>query len=206
MTDTENLKGTTEMDAVGNRSTHFFSLRGFPGILVGIYALLGAITFRQLLNNHQNLNSAVSFLPISYLEYLLTSIVFLVLVISIISVYISAFRKAKRSHKKLWGPVSRRFLIHVSLPLLAGGVICILLYEYGLIRYISSAMLIFYGLTFFSARKYISNTTRNAGIVILLIGLVSTQFIDYGLYFWVIGFGFIHVIYGIVTYRKHDNP
>jgi len=202
MTDTENLKGTTEIDAVVNRSTHFFSLRGFPGILVGIYALLGAISVRQLLHNHQNLDSAVSLLPISYLEYLLTSIVLLVLIISISSIYISAYRKAKRSHKKLWGPVSKRFLIHVSLPLLAGGVICILLYEYGHIRYISSAMLIFYGLAFFSARKYISNTTLSVGIVILLIGLVSTQFIDYGLYFWAIGFGFIHVIYGIVTYRR----
>ena len=69
MTDTENLKGTTEMDAVGNRSTHFFSLRGFPGILVGIYALLGAITFRQLLNNHQNLKyyDKIYFFPDIYL-------------------------------------------------------------------------------------------------------------------------------------------
>jgi hypothetical protein len=203
MTHKENVKEFKESNAVPNRNSRFLSLKGLPGILVGIYALVGAFAVQQFVSNYQNLDSAISLLPISYMEYLLIGIVVLVMVISILSVFIYTFRKAKRSGEKLWDISSKRLLIRFSLPLFTGGAICVLLYQFGFIRLISSCMLIFYGLALLNTRKYTSRTISYVGIAHLIIGLVSTQFIDSGIYFWAIGFGCIHIIYGILTYRKY---
>ncbi|GAL75845.1 hypothetical protein JCM19275_69 [Nonlabens ulvanivorans] len=39
----------------------------------------------------------------------------------------------------------------------------------------------------------------------LFWGLINTQFIGYGLYFWAAGFGLCHIIYGAVMYYKYDR-
>ena len=43
------------------------------------------------------------------------------------------------------------------------------------------------------------------GVANVLIGLIATQFVGYGLYFWALGFGVFHIIYGAIMYRKYDR-
>jgi hypothetical protein len=46
---------------------------------------------------------------------------------------------------------------------------------------------------------------RYMGLAFILLGLVSTQFIGYGLYFWALGFGVFHIVYGSMMYYKYDR-
>jgi hypothetical protein len=66
-------------------------------------------------------------------------------------------------------------------------------------------MLIFYGLALINASKYTYNDIRYLGISELLIGLCSTLFLGYGLFFWAAGFGLAHIVYGALMYFKYDK-
>jgi hypothetical protein len=39
----------------------------------------------------------------------------------------------------------------------------------------------------------------------ILLGLLSTWFLGYGLLFWALGFGVCHIVYGAVMYFKYDR-
>lgn len=205
MKEKDYLKDIIEIKSIMNKSSRFISLSGLSGILAGIYALVGAIAANYILTNYQIADSPVSVIPISFLEYILIGIALLVLLLSIISAYILSSKKAKKSGEKLWDATSKRLLINFSIPLFTGGAFSIILYQYGLIGLIAPSTLIFYGLACINASKYTLGDIRYLGLLNIVIGLVSTQFIGYGLYFWAFGFGILHIVYGIVLYNKYDK-
>jgi hypothetical protein len=205
MKEKDYLKDIIEIKSIMNKSSRFISLSGLSGILAGVYALVGAIAANYILTNYQIADSPVSVIPISFLEYILIGIAGLVLLLSIISAYILSSKKAKKSGEKLWDATSKRLLINFSIPLFTGGAFSIILYQYCLIGLIAPSTLIFYGLACINASKYTLGDIRYLGLLNIIIGLVSTQFIGYGLYFWAFGFGILHIVYGIVLYNKYDK-
>jgi len=38
-----------------------------------------------------------------------------------------------------------------------------------------------------------------------VLGLINTQFIEYSLYFWAVGFGVLHIIYGFSMWWKNER-
>jgi hypothetical protein len=205
MKDKDYLKDILEIKSIMNKSSRFISLSGLSGILAGVYALFGAMAANYILTYYQVADSPVSVIPISFLEYILIGIAGLVLLLSLISAYILSSKKAKKSGEKLWDATSKRLLINFSIPLFTGGAFSIILYQYGLIGLIAPSTLIFYGLACINASKYTLGDIRYLGLLNIIIGLVSTQFIGYGLYFWAFGFGILHIVYGIVLYNKYDK-
>ena len=199
------LKDISEIKSIMNRSSRFVSLSGLSGILAGVYALIGAFAANFLLVSYQSSNTSISLLPISYLEYFLVGIALLVLILSTLTAFILSSKKAKKSKEKLWDATTKRLLINFIIPLFTGGAFCIILYQYGLIGLIAPTSLIFYGLACVNASKYTLGDIRYLGLLNIFIGLIATQFIGYGLYFWALGFGILHIIYGIVLYNKYDK-
>ena len=199
------LKEISEIKSIMNKSSRFISLSGLSGILAGIYALVGASIAIFVLRNYKNSYSSVSLLPISYLEYLLLSIALIILVLAVLTAFILSSKKAKKSGEKLWDTASKRLLINFAIPLFTGGVFCVVLYQNNLIGLIAPSTLIFYGLACLNASKYTLGDIRYLGIVNILLGLIATQYIGFGLYFWALGFGVFHIIYGTVLYNKYDK-
>jgi hypothetical protein len=199
------LKEITEIKSIMNKSSRFISLSGLSGILAGIYAIIGAGIAIYILKNYKNSYSGVSLLPISYLEYILITIALLVLILAVLTAFILSAKKAKQSGEKLWDAASKRLLINFVIPLFTGGIFCVVLYQNNLIGLIAPSTLIFYGLACLNASKYTLGDIRYLGIVNIILGLIATQFIGYGLYFWALGFGVLHIIYGTVMYNKYDK-
>jgi len=199
------LKEITEIKSIMNKSSRFISLSGLSGILAGIYALIGAAIAIYILGNYKNSYSGMSLIPISYLEYLLIVIALIVLINAILTAFILFANKAKKSGEKLWDATSKRLLINFGIPLFTGGFFCLVLYQNNLIGLIAPSTLIFYGLACLNASKYTLGDIRYLGILNILIGLIATQFVGYGLYFWALGFGVLHIIYGTVLYNKYDK-
>jgi hypothetical protein len=56
-----------------------------------------------------------------------------------------------------------------------------------------------------NASKYTLHDIRYLGICEIILGLLSAFYIGYGLVFWAIGFGLLHVIYGVVMYLKYEK-
>ena len=199
------LKELTEIKSIMNKSSRFISLSGLAGILAGIYALIGVISALFLIKNYKNSNSSVSLIPISYLEYLLFGIALFVLTLSVLTALILSAKKAKKSGEKLWDNTTKRLLINFSIPLFTGGFFCMVLYQNSLIGLIAPSTLIFYGLACLIASRYTLSEIRYLGIINISLGLIATQYIGYGLYFWAVGFGVLHIIYGALMYNKYDR-
>lgn len=203
--DKDYLKDISDIKTMMDKSTRFISLSGLAGILAGSYALIGAFTANYILINYQNVDSGISLLPLSFLEYILVGIAMLVLILSIFSAYILTSRKAKRNGEHIWTTSTKRMLVNFMIPLLTGGAFCIILYQYGFIGFIAPCTLIFYGLSCVNASKYTLGDIRLLGIISIVIGLVATQFMGYGIFFWAFGFGIMHIVYGILMYQKYDK-
>jgi hypothetical protein len=91
------------------------------------------------------------------------------------------------------------------IPLAAGGLFILGMLQYDDWRFVSPACLIFYGLALVNASKYTLTDIRYLGYCEILVGLVNMQWIGYGLYFWALGFGVLHIIYGVVMWWKYER-
>jgi uncharacterized protein YjeT (DUF2065 family) len=130
---------------------------------------------------------------------------FLVLFASIIVAISLSMRKARTKGVKIWDSAAKRLLINMFIPLCAGGVFCLILIYHGLIGFVAPATLIFYGLALINASKYTLNDIRYLGLTEVGIGLLAAIWIGYGLLFWAIGFGIIHILYGAAMYYKYER-
>lgn len=205
MSEKDYLQDLTEIKSIMNKATRFISLSGLSGILAGVYALLGAFLGNYLINSYRSAYGPVAFLPISYFELLLVGVATLVLLLSVLTAYFLTRKKALKNNEKIWSSASKRLFQHFMIPLITGGLFCIILYQNGMIGLIAPSTLIFYGLACINASKYTVGSIKYLGISEVIIGLIATQFIGYGLFFWAAGFGVFHIIYGILMYRKYDK-
>ena len=203
------LQDISEIKNMMSRSSRFMSISGLSGILAGIYALLGAALAYVHLNSYSQFGytnyTLISDDLRSTLFFNLLGIAVLVLAAALVTGALLTWRKAKRLNENIWNPVSKRLLINFGFPLVTGGVFCFVLLQYGIVGLVAPATLIFYGLALINASKFTLGDIKYLGVANVIIGLIATQFVGYGLYFWALGFGVFHIIYGAILYNKYDR-
>jgi hypothetical protein len=192
------------------RSSKFISLSGLSGILAGVYALVGAgAAYFIIQDNPTATSGSVSFFEMlsNAVNILLSlgAIAILVLIASVTTGIVLSGRKAKRNGQSIWGTTSRALLFHMFIPLLTGGIVIVLFLYQGTIAFIIPAMLIFYGLSLVSASNFTFTDVKYLGLLEIALGLIAACFPGYGLLFWAIGFGVLHIIYGGMMYLKYDR-
>lgn len=204
------LDDISEIKNIMNRSSRFISLSGLSGVLAGIYALIGAsFAFMRLktasLNNYEGFSGRSSSLWGTDVIKDLSVIAITVVIAAAATGFILTLKKSKKSGEKIWDPTSKRLVLNFIIPLFSGGIFCLVLIQYGIAGLVAPATLIFYGLACINASKYTMGDVRYMGLAFVCIGLISTQFIGYGLYFWAIGFGIFHIFYGGMMYYKYEQ-
>lgn len=206
MTDSkEQLQALTEIRSMMERSSRFISLSGLSGVFSGIFALCGAyIAYLKLFSLNVNYRSLEPTEFTAVIYYLMT-IAAVVLISSLTVGVLLTIRNSKKKGIKIWDSTAKRLLINLFIPLATGGLFCIILLYHGLVGLVAPATLIFYGLSLFSASKYTLNDIRYLGICEIILGLISSVYIGYGLWFWAFGFGVLHIIYGTVMYFKYER-
>jgi hypothetical protein len=190
-------------------STRFLSLSGLSGIFAGVFAITGAlVAWFLILNNgtirydelFRSLNEKETFT----LRWQLITDAIVVLVLSVVfSLWLSG-RKARQAGKSLWTPVLRRLVVNMMIPLFSGGLFIIILLVQNHIQLIVPGMLIFYGLALVSAGKFTYGEVFYLGLLEIVTGLFSALFPQMGIFFWTFGFGFLHIVYGSIMYRKYE--
>lgn len=198
MIEKDYLKDIGEIKNLMNRSSRFISLSGLSGIFAGIYAVIGAAIayFYLLPQPEEDLDLESS--NFTLLLVLLGSVLFL----SVVTAYLLTTRKAKLNKERIWDITTRRLLLNFLIPLVTGGIYIIIKLNsqhYGLT---ASLMLIFYGLALVNASKYTIGNVQYLGYAQIVVGLICAALPGYGLWFWLIGFGLFHIIYGSVMYLK----
>ncbi len=210
----EQLEHLSEIRSLMERSSRFISLSGLSGIAAGIFALLGAAAVYVYFgimpfngNNHLYIGDVVAAKNVWGIDYI--SFFFLdaaiVLTLALASGIFFTTRKAKKKGQKIWDNVSKKLLINLMIPLVAGGVFCIGLLDYGLFGLVAPATLIFYGLALVNGGKYTLSDIHYLGLCEIGLGLIAMFNVGYGLEFWAIGFGILHIVYGTIMYFKYEK-
>jgi len=204
------LQDITEIKNMMNKSSRFLSLSGLSGILAGFYALIGAFLANNIIKHTYDSRYVIvreNTNPISTESAIkqLFIIAAIVVILSIISGVILSSTKAKKLGEKLWDVSSKRLIVQFSIPLISGGLFTLALIYQGYYGLIAPVTLLFYGLACVNASKYTLGDVKYLGLTMIVIGLISTFFIGYGIFFWAIGFGFCHIGYGYVMYKKYDR-
>ena len=107
--------------------------------------------------------------------------------------------------QKIWTPVSKRLLLSLFIPLIAGAFFIMIFYLENQWQLIVPAMLIFYGLALISAGKFTYSEVFYLGLAELLTGFSAAIFQGSAIFFWILGFGFLHIAYGLIMYRKYEG-
>jgi hypothetical protein len=187
------------------RSVKFISLSGLSGILSGVYALIGAaLAYNQIYSGE--VARTVKYYQGNFpVVRNLFGIALVVLVASLITGWWFSFRKAKKLKTKIWNETSRRLLINLAIPLIVGGIFTLVLVYHGHYNVVAASVLIFYGLALINASSNLFEEIRYLGYCELVVGLIASVLPGYGLYFWAVGFGLLHILYGGMMYRKYDR-
>jgi len=210
----EHLENLSEIRSLMERSSRFISLSGLSGVAAGIFAIMGAMAAYWYLGS-----SPRSYEVASYYDYAQTATgetnidfyiffvtdAMLVLLSSLLVGSLLTIRASRKKGYSVWGPTAKRLLINLLIPLVTGGLFCLVLFYHGLIGLVAPATLVFYGLALINASKYTLDDIRYLGISEIALGLVASVYIGYGLVFWTIGFGLLHIIYGLVMYNKYEK-
>lgn len=186
------------------RSSRFISLSGKSGVIAGIVALIAAFLSYYLLKNSGGEYFGNKHISIS--SALITKLIIICLATLIIAIFFGIYftiQKSKRNNQKIWNSLSKRLLVSLFVPLVAGGIFCIALFYQGHLGLIAPVMLIFYGLALMNASKYTFNDVEYLGYCELILGLMALFLVGYGLIFWAIGFGLLHIIYGFMMQKKY---
>ncbi len=190
-------------------SSRFLSLSGLSGVFAGLTAIAGALfAYFFILDNgsihydeYFRINTGKEALS---LRYQLIATAFMVLVFALLFAVFLSIRKARKDGKKFWTPVSRRLLINLLIPLVAGGLLVIALLLQDHMDLIVPSFLIFYGLALINAGKFTFGEIFYLGLLEVITGLVSVFVPGQDLLFWVFGFGILHIVYGLAMYRKYE--
>jgi hypothetical protein len=188
------------------RSVKVISLSGLSGVMAGLYALAGA-TAAYFLTHYPISPFGYRIYSVSEQGVLLKLLVIaaLVLVASIVTGLWMSFKKAKRFNVKIWDTASKKLLINLSIPLITGGLFILVLLYTGHFGVAAPASLIFYGLALIHASANTYDEVRYLGFTEIAIGLISAILPGFGLIFWAIGFGVMHIVYGSVMYFRYDK-
>jgi len=192
------------------RSSRFISLSGLSGVFAGIYAIIGAGAAYWYLRI--NIATRVRYdyiienggIKIDFLTFFILDAGSVLLLALLTGIYLTT-KSAKKNNQSIWDKTAQKLLINMAIPLITGGVFCLAMLNHHLFGLIAPAMLLFYGLALVNASKYTHGDVRQLGICEIVLGLLSSFFIGYGLLFWTIGFGVLHIIYGIVMYYKYEK-
>ena len=83
-------------------------------------------------------------------------------------------RNSKRKGIAIWDNSAKRLLINLAIPLVTGGLFCLILLYHGIIGLVAPATLIFYGLALLNASKYTFNDIRYLGLLEIALGLAAS--------------------------------
>ena len=189
------------------RSTKFLSLSGWAGIMAGIYALAGAwvayayLGFNpdQIIYSTQETGSLPSNLPkVIYLGIL-------ILLLALGTAIFLSYQKAAKRDENVWNAASRRLLLNMAVPLLAGGALILIFLSKDLIGLLAPMSLLFYGLALYNAGNFTYYEIKYLGLTQIGLGLIGSWLIQYSLLLWAIGFGFVHIVYGIYMHFRYER-
>lgn len=205
----EHLETLNEIKYLMERSSRFISLSGMSGIAAGLTAIAASIILSIYFNIglfeqiQSIMNQGKEQPQVSFKFFFLYSLIVFSIALTLASYF--SFKKAKQKNIIFWDSMARKVLLNLFIFIFAGGVFCMILFHYGIYFLIVPSMLIFYGLALVNVSKFTLNEIAQLGIIEMCLGIFASFVTVYPLLIWMIGFGILHLIYGVFVYIKYEK-
>lgn len=206
-------------------SSRVLSLSGWSGIWAGIVALLGSGYFYFIYHYY---GSVVAYSQHSFYgqgeinehdlavvsNYTLdaaqqTQLVWTAVAIFILAVLGGVFFTYRKNIKAGmhigFNAIAQKLLINLAIPMLAGGAFCLHFFMQESFYYLVPCSLVFYGLALINASKYTLTQIKYLGLFEIILGIIALFVMNYHIVIWALGFGVLHIIYGILMWYKYDR-
>lgn len=207
------LEQLQDIHRMMERTSKFIGLSGLSGVGAGLFALAGAglAQWYMLAGGLSGYGESLRYLPAQthpwgwspYVFYLLDAL--FVLAGALSSAIYFTTRRARIKGQAIWDPLTKRLLLNLAIPLAAGGVFCLAMFYHGYLGMVAPATLIFYGLALVNGSKYTLHDLYYLGLCEIVLGCIGLFFIGWGLLLWTIGFGALHILYGLLMYNKYER-
>lgn len=214
------LEALKEIRKVMQQSARIFSLSGWSGIWAGSVALLGMSWIGYVLSDFgRSEMTELSDFDISkstglvsggqisepHLRILFYSVL-AVFVLAVLGAVFFSFNKSRREgHTAGYNDVARKLLINMAIPMGAGAVFLLKFATEMHYHYFVPVSLVFYGLALINCSKYTFTEIKYLGLLEVLLGLLALVLMKWHLWIWGMGFGVLHIVYGILMWHKYDK-
>jgi hypothetical protein len=171
------------------RTASFTAVPGWGGIVVGVTALAAAVVASRQ-------TTANAWLAVWLLE---------ALVAAVVGAW-GAARKARAVQSPLLRGAGRKFLFGLCPPMIAGGILTFALYRSGQTSVMPGMWLLMYGVGTVTAGTFSVRVVPVMGLCFMALGgaaLLATA--AWGNAIMALGFGGLHVLFGIVIARRHGG-
>ena len=179
-------------------------MSGWSGIVAGVCALAGAFFANRTLARAYENNQPDA----SNLEGVKTSLILIAAAVfasAFLAAFLFTYVRSRRQGTPIWGTIAKRLLWNTMLPMAVGGLVILHLLTTENYSLIAPYTLIFYGLALINGSKYTLGEIRYLGYLEIILGLISLWFPDYWLFLWAIGFGAMHIIYGLMMWWRYER-
>ncbi|ALU27069.1 hypothetical protein HX045_13050 [Myroides odoratimimus] len=202
------IEDLNQIKSIMERSTKFLSLSGWSGIWVGLCGLIAAsvLYYWQTSStySYENLTLEDPY-QTAYTAEMLLVLAIATFVIAVVGGFFFTIRKTRKQGKSFLNQVTKRLLVRFSIPLIIAGILCLILHKYHLLQFALPTTLLFYGLALFSVQEDTVKEVKAIAALEIVLGLLAFYFLDYTLLLWAIGFGLVHLLYGIILWNKYDK-
>jgi hypothetical protein len=208
------LESIEDIRQLMHKSSRFISLSGWSGVAAGSCALVAAWLAKSKIHQYQaekgidasNDKGTYIFRDgYKVLEQQLITIAAITFVAALILAFVFTYLRSRKTGVPIWGYTARRVMVNVAVPMTAGGLVIWRMIDVGIYGLVAPVSLIFYGLALINASKYTLKEIKYLGYGQLLLGIVNLWLPGFGIYFWAVGFGLLHIIYGIVMWNKYER-
>jgi hypothetical protein len=207
------LEQLRDIHRMMERTSKFIGLSGLSGVGAGLFALVGAsLAYWYLeVGGLASYSEYLRYEPAQAHPWGWSPLAFFVLDAAFVlagaltsGIYFTT-RRAHRKNQAIWDALTRRLLVHLAIPLAAGGIVCLSMFYHGYLGLVAPATLVFYGLALINGSKYTLNDVYYLGLCEVILGCIGMFFLGWGLLLWALGFGILHIVYGIMMYQKYER-
>lgn len=206
----DSLQVLNDIRSMMDRSSRVLSLSGWSGIWAGLVALAATMLAQHWIHDMEAAYAGSDGFFAMMLAGVAISKRFLFLAVAtfglaVLGAFYFSYRKNSREGHKTFNTAARRMIISMGIPMAAGAWMVFYFLSEGQIFNLVPTMLVFYGMTLINSAKYTISDIRWLGLFEIITGCFATLRPEWGLYFWAFGFGVLHIVYGIIMWRKYDR-
>jgi hypothetical protein len=173
------------------RAGSFTSIPGWGGFYVGVSAAGSAVVAQRFTGDWR-----------SWLMVWLTE----ALVAAIIAGTAMARKMRRGGNPSLTSGPARKFFISYFAPLVAGAVLTLVLVRAGFIAALPATWLLLYGASFISSGAFSIRVIPVMGVCFMLLGILAAFTpLPFGNALLGIGFGGLHIIFGLIIARSYGG-